>query len=74
MLCNITSSIILNLVQFYPIPNEKTLLGSDKSEPKIEVNVVRLKMLRSPSIEIDNAAGSLGFIADHGSYLNFGDL
>jgi hypothetical protein len=66
--------ICLNPLQFHPIPNEKELPDSNKSKPKIEAHVVRLKMLRSPSIEIDSAMGSLGFLTDNEPFLRFGDL
>jgi hypothetical protein len=71
---DVASELFLNPLQFYPIPNEKGLFDSSKSKPKIEGNIDRLKMLGSPSVEIDSATGSLGFITDDGSYLRFRDL
>jgi hypothetical protein len=64
----------LNHLQFYPVPNEREPWDGNKNQPKIEVDIVRFKMFTSPSIEIDNVAGSVEFLADHGSYLNFEDL
>lgn len=71
MWCGIEIDIFLNPLQFYPIPNEKEV--SENCKPEIEANI-RLKMRGSPSVEIDSAAGSLGFITDNRSYLRFEEL
>ena len=69
-----TFDILLNPPQFYPIPNEKEPVDSRKSRPKIEAHVIRLDTFRSPSIVVDNGAGSLGFLTDQKSFLRFEDL
>ncbi|KIM86307.1 hypothetical protein PILCRDRAFT_4817, partial [Piloderma croceum F 1598] len=61
-------------VKFYPIPNEKEPPDSGKSKPKIEAHIVHLKLLRSPSVEIDSATGSLGFLTGHKSFLHFSNF
>ncbi|KIM71710.1 hypothetical protein PILCRDRAFT_93742 [Piloderma croceum F 1598] len=66
-------------VKCYPIPNVKNLLDGDKStgrtsKPNIEAHIVRLKMLGSPSVQIDSATGSVGFLAHDRSYLRFSDF
>jgi hypothetical protein len=73
------SDFFLNLRQFYPIPNAKELSDSDKNskkafKPKIEAHIVRLKMRKSTSVQIDSATGSLGFLAHQRSYLRLRDL
>lgn len=57
----------------------KNLSDGDKStgrasKPNIEAHIVRLKVIKSPSVQIDSATGSLGFIAYDRSYLRFRDL
>jgi hypothetical protein len=74
-LVTIAFEISLNLLQFYPIPNENERSARNiRSKPKIEAHVARLMMFRSPSVKIDNASGSLGFLTDDRSYLRFRDL
>lgn len=74
-----TFEISSQVLQFYPIPNAKELSDSDKTtwraaKPKIEANIVRLKLQHSDSVQIDSASGSLGFLANDRSYLLFRDL
>jgi hypothetical protein len=68
---------LISPLQFYPIPNEKGRSDSDQSvhkKPNIEANIIRLKMLRSPSVLIDGATASLGFVAHRQLYFRFTDL
>jgi hypothetical protein len=79
MLYDTVFETLFNPLQFYPIPNVKNLSDGDKStdrasKPNIEAHIVRLKMLGSPSVQIDSATGSLGFLAHDRSYLRFSDL
>lgn len=68
----IVNSISLNPSQFYPIPNQKE--HSDSNRNTVEVNIVRLEVLRSASVEIDQAVGSLELHAEDEGYFDFHDL
>jgi hypothetical protein len=76
MWSDLAIEILLDPFQFYPIPNAKEQSDCDEgaSKPNIQVHITRLKMLKSPSVQIDSAMGSLGFLAQNRSYLRFRDL
>ena len=71
---NLSFELLLNLPQFYPIPNEREELDSRTNKPQIEARIIQLDVYRSPSVIVDNAIGSLGFVANQKSFLRFEHL